>query len=136
VVSRCQPGGRLPLVAAPGPRADGIGLARMEFIVSNAIQVHPMALVHFNQLQDIAAKAEIARLTARYDHKPDYLSDKLAHGFAALCAGVYTKPAIIRMSDFKTNSTLASLAAPRSSPRRRIRCSPRQLCRSEEAGGG
>lgn len=83
--------------------ADGIGLARMEFVVTNAIQVHPMALVHYDQLKDEKAKEEIARLTVGYKHKPDYFVDKLAHGFAALCAAVYPKPAIIRMSDFKTN---------------------------------
>lgn len=82
---------------------DGIGLARMEFVVTNAIQVHPMALVHFDRLNDANAKSEIARLTTGYDHKPDYFVDKLSHGFAALCAAVYPKPAIIRMSDFKTN---------------------------------
>ncbi|KAH6645635.1 hypothetical protein BKA67DRAFT_585908 [Truncatella angustata] len=83
--------------------ADGIGLARMEFVVSNAIQVHPMALVHFARLKDPVAKREIARLTAGFDQKPDYFIDKLSHGLAALCAAVYPKPAIIRMSDFKTN---------------------------------
>ncbi|CAK7213553.1 hypothetical protein SBRCBS47491_001840 [Sporothrix bragantina] len=83
--------------------ADGIGLARMEFVVSNAIQVHPMALIHFDLLKDEKAKDKIARLTVGYDHKPDYFVEKLAHGFAALCAVFYPKPAIIRMSDFKTN---------------------------------
>jgi pyruvate,water dikinase len=83
--------------------ADGIGLARMEFVVTNAIQVHPMALVHFDRLKDVKAKEKIMRLTAGYNHKPDYFVDKLAHAFAALCATVYPKPAIIRMSDFKTN---------------------------------
>lgn len=83
--------------------ADGIGLARMEFVVSNAIRVHPMALVHFDRLKDVDARREIARLTAGYDNKPDYFVDKLSHGFATLCAAVYPKPAIIRMSDFKTN---------------------------------
>ena len=82
---------------------DGIGLARMEFVVSNVIRVHPMALVHFDRLKDMEAKREIVRLTAGYNDKPDYFIDKLAHGFAALCASVYPKPAIIRMSDFKTN---------------------------------
>jgi pyruvate,water dikinase len=82
---------------------DGIGLARMEFVVTNAIQVHPMALVHFDRLKDAKAKEEIARLTVGYDHKPDYFVDKLSHGFAALCAAVYPRPAILRMSDFKTN---------------------------------
>lgn len=83
--------------------ADGIGLARMEFVVTNAIRVHPMALVHFDSLKDLRAKEEIARLTVGYENKPDYFVDKLSQGFAALCASVYPKPAIIRMSDFKTN---------------------------------
>jgi len=83
--------------------ADGIGLARMEFVVSNAIRVHPMALVHFDRLKDEKAKAEIAALTAGYDSKPDYFVDKLARGLGRLAAAVYPKPVIIRMSDFKTN---------------------------------
>lgn len=85
--------------------ADGIGLARMEFVVTNAIRVHPMALVHFDRLKDASAKEEIARLTMAYDnnHKTDYFVDNLARGLAALCAAVYPKPAILRMSDFKTN---------------------------------
>ena len=83
--------------------ADGIGLARMEFVVSNAIRVHPMALVHFDRLKDEEAKAEIAALTAGYDNKPDYFVDKLARGLGRLAAAVHPKPVIIRMSDFKTN---------------------------------
>ncbi|KAL3442037.1 phosphoenolpyruvate synthase [Aspergillus insuetus] len=83
--------------------ADGIGLARMEFVVTNAIQVHPMALVHFDELKDGNAKNKIATLTARYTDKPAYFVDRLAHGFAALCAATYPKPAILRLSDFKTN---------------------------------
>ncbi|WAO97196.1 Pyruvate, water dikinase [Fusarium falciforme] len=82
---------------------DGIGLARMEFVVSNAIQVHPMALIHLDQLKDEDAKRKITRLTAGYENKPNYFVDKLSRGLAALCASVYPKPAIIRMSDFKTN---------------------------------
>ncbi|KAI2704810.1 hypothetical protein CBS147332_7464 [Penicillium roqueforti] len=82
---------------------DGIGLARMEFVVTNYIRIHPMALVHFDQLKDDKSKEEIARLTAGYSNKPEYFVDKLSHGFAALCATVYPKPAILRMSDFKTN---------------------------------
>lgn len=83
--------------------ADGIGLARMEFVINNTIRVHPMALIHYDKLRDEAAKSEIAQLTGGYDHKPDYFVDKLAQGLARLCATVYPKPAIIRMSDFKTN---------------------------------
>ncbi|KAL2256633.1 hypothetical protein VTK26DRAFT_1381 [Humicola hyalothermophila] len=83
--------------------ADGIGLARMEFVIANAIRVHPMALVHFDRLRDASARDEIARLTAGYRDKPDYFVDKLSRGLAALCAAVHPKPAIVRMSDFKTN---------------------------------
>ncbi len=83
--------------------SDGIGLARMEFVVSNAIRVHPMALVHFDRLKDEAAKNEIATLTLGYDNKPDYFVDKLARGLARLAAAVFPKPVIVRMSDFKTN---------------------------------
>ncbi|ENH70153.1 Phosphoenolpyruvate synthase [Fusarium oxysporum f. sp. vasinfectum] len=82
---------------------DGIGLARMEFVVSNSIRVHPMALIHYDHLEDEAAKKEITNLTAGYTCKPDYFVDKLASGLATLCSSVYPKPAIIRMSDFKTN---------------------------------
>ncbi|KAI3576534.1 hypothetical protein IWW34DRAFT_746465 [Fusarium oxysporum f. sp. albedinis] len=82
---------------------DGVGLARMEFVVSNSIRVHPMALIHYDHLEDEAAKKEITNLTAGYTCKPDYFVDKLASGLATLCSSVYPKPAIIRMSDFKTN---------------------------------
>lgn len=83
--------------------ADGIGLARMEFVVSNAIQVHPMALVHFDRLKDEKVQNQIVKLTVGYPHKPDYFVDKLAHGLAALCATFFPRPTIIRLSDFKTN---------------------------------
>lgn len=83
--------------------ADGIGLARMEFVVSNAVRVHPMALVRFNGLKDEAARAEIERLTAGYAERTDYFVDRLSRGLARLAALAWPKPAIIRMSDFKTN---------------------------------
>ncbi|MBU1305957.1 MAG: phosphoenolpyruvate synthase, partial [Alphaproteobacteria bacterium] len=83
--------------------ADGVGLARMEFVVSNAIQVHPMALVKFNELTDAAAKSEIAALTVGYADKPEYFVDKLSRGLARLAAAAHPKPVIVRMSDFKTN---------------------------------
>ncbi len=83
--------------------ADGIGLARMEFVISNAIRVHPMALVHFDKLKDEAAKEKIAAMTARYADKSEYFVDKLSLGLGRLAAAVYPKPVIVRMSDFKTN---------------------------------
>lgn len=96
---------------------DGIGLARMEFVVTNAIRVHPMALINFDRLQDASAKALIAQLTAGYPDKPSYFVDKLARGFAALCAAVYPKPAIIRMSDFKTNEYAGLIGGAEFEPR-------------------
>ena len=83
--------------------ADGVGLARMEFVISNAIRVHPMALVRFDSLKDEAAKAEIAALTAGYADKSEYFVDQLSRGLARIAAAVYPKPVIVRMSDFKTN---------------------------------
>ena len=82
---------------------EGIGLARMEFIINNIIKVHPMALVHFDKLEDLKAKAEIEELTKGYDSKEDYFVDKLACGISKIAASQYPEPVIVRMSDFKTN---------------------------------
>lgn len=82
---------------------DGIGLARMEFVISNAIQIHPMALVHFDRLRDQSAKQKIAALTSGYTERTDYFVDELARGLARLAAVAYPEPIIVRMSDFKTN---------------------------------
>lgn len=96
--------------------ADGIGLARMEFVINNAIRVHPMALVHYNTLRDEEAKREIDQLTAGYADKQDYFVDRLARGLARLCATVYPKPTIIRMSDFKTNEYAGLLGGAQFEP--------------------
>ena len=82
---------------------DGVGLARMEFVVNNALKVHPMALVHFDSLKDQVAKAEIAELTRGYPEKTDYFIDGLALGLSQIAAVAYPRPVIVRMSDFKTN---------------------------------
>ena len=82
---------------------DGVGLARTEFIVANHIKIHPLALLHFNQLKDKAAKWEISQLTTQYEHMPDYFVDKLASGIGMLAAAFYPKPVIVRMSDLKSN---------------------------------
>lgn len=82
---------------------DGIGLARMEFVISNLIRIHPMALVHFDRLKDSEVQKQISQLTAGYENKPQYFVDNLARGLARLAAAVWPRPAIIRMSDFKTN---------------------------------
>ncbi|MEG4859246.1 phosphoenolpyruvate synthase [Microcoleus sp. K1-B6] len=82
---------------------DGVGLARLEFIIANHIKAHPLALIHFDELVDESVKEEIAELTALYQHKPDFFTDKLAHGIATIAAAFYPNPVIVRMSDFKSN---------------------------------
>ena len=83
--------------------AAGVGLARMEFVVSNAIKVHPMALVRFDDLTDLEAKAEIEELTRGYDDKTEYFVEHLARGLSRIAAAAHPNPVIVRMSDFKTN---------------------------------
>ena len=82
---------------------DGVGLARMEFIIANHIKTHPLALMNFDSLEDKAAKWEISQLTARYENKADFFVDKLAHGIGTIAAAFYPKPVVVRMSDFKSN---------------------------------
>jgi pyruvate,water dikinase len=81
---------------------DGVGLARLEFIISNWIGVHPMALVRYSQLSG-EAKAAVDRLTATWADKPGFFVDKLAEGVATVAAAFYPKDVIVRLSDFKTN---------------------------------
>lgn len=83
--------------------ADGVGLARTEFIVSNHIQVHPMALVRFEELQDPDAKRRIGQLTEGYEDRTDFFVERLAGGVARIAASRYPDPVVVRMSDFKTN---------------------------------
>jgi pyruvate,water dikinase len=83
--------------------ADGVGLARMEFVVSNHIKIHPMALVHFDSLNDEEAKRTIASLTDGYTDKTEYFVERLARGLARIAASQHPAPVIVRMSDFKTN---------------------------------
>src|SRR5438067_9554076 len=86
---------------------DGIGLARIEFIIANRIQVHPMALVHFDELEDREARRRIDELTRNYKDKRDYFIDKLAQGVARIAAAQHPRPVIVRLSDFKTNEYAA-----------------------------
>jgi len=81
----------------------GVGLLRMEFIINHAVQVHPMALVKFDTLTDIAVKHKIEALTAGYANKETYFIDKLSQDIATIAAAFYPKEVIVRMSDFKTN---------------------------------
>jgi pyruvate, water dikinase len=82
---------------------DGVGLARMEFIVAEHIRVHPMALVHPERIDDAAVRAQIARLTEDHASPGDYFVRELAEGVGMIAAAFYPKPVIVRLSDFKTN---------------------------------
>jgi len=81
---------------------DGVGLARMEFIIAETIKAHPMALIHPNRL-DAQDLREIQKLTKNYPDPSNYFIEKLSQGVATIAAAFYPKPVIVRMSDFKTN---------------------------------
>ena len=81
---------------------DGVGLARLEFIIASTIGVHPMALVQYERL-GLEAREQVDRLTAGYGDRRAFFVDKLAEGVATIAAAFYPKPVIVRLSDFKTN---------------------------------
>lgn len=83
--------------------ADGIGLARMEFVITEHIRVHPMALAHPERVTDPTVRHSIALLTRDYDTPAEYFVDRLASGVASLCAAYHPRTTILRLSDFKTN---------------------------------
>jgi pyruvate,water dikinase len=82
---------------------DGVGLARIEFIIANAVKVHPMALLHPDRVSDATTRAEIGALTSGYESGADYFVDRLAEGVAMIVAAFYPKDVIVRLSDFKSN---------------------------------
>lgn len=82
---------------------DGVGLARMEFVISESIKVHPLALVHPDRVSDRAARAVIDRLTRGYPSGADYFVERLSEGIGTIAAAFWPKPVVVRMSDFKTN---------------------------------
>jgi pyruvate,water dikinase len=82
---------------------DGVGLARMEFIITNYIKVHPMALVHPERVADEAERQEIERLTFGFRDRESYFVEQLAGGIGTIAAAFYPRPVVVRLSDFKTN---------------------------------
>jgi pyruvate,water dikinase len=95
-----NPSEAFSLAAIPN---DGVGLARLEFIIANHIKVHPLALINYDRLEDGETKNAIAQLTHLYPDKPLYFVDKLAQGVGTIAAAFYPKPVIVRLSDFKSN---------------------------------
>ena len=82
---------------------DGVGLARLEFIINNYIKIHPLALINYDKLKDPAVKKKIDELTIGYKDKSQYYIDRLAQGMGTIAAAYYPKDVIFRLSDFKTN---------------------------------
>ena len=95
---------------------DGVGLAREEFIISNAIKVHPLALLDYERLDDPVLQADIDRLTVGYSNKAQFFVDRLAQGVAMIAAAFYPKDVIVRLSDFKSNEYADLLGGRRYEP--------------------
>ena len=98
-----------------GLPSDGIGLARMEFIINRQIGIHPKALLEFND-QDTDIQAEIKDRIAGYASPVDFYVDKIAEGVATLAASVYPRKVIVRMSDFKSNEYAGLVGGSRYEP--------------------
>jgi len=82
---------------------DGVGLARMEFIISNSIQAHPQALLQPECVSSEKARLKIANLIQGFENGADFFVHKLSEGIATIAAGFYPKEVVLRLSDFKTN---------------------------------
>ncbi|MCH9699316.1 MAG: phosphoenolpyruvate synthase [Gammaproteobacteria bacterium] len=88
---------------------DGVGLARMEFIINQYIKAHPMALLHPEKVKDTAERSAIKQLTKNHDNPADFFVQRLSEGVGTIAAAFYPKPVVVRMSDFKTNEYAALL---------------------------
>lgn len=88
---------------AAGLPGDGVGLARMEFIVAEHVRAHPMALAHPERVKDEAVRAELARLCVGHASGADFFVRQLSEGIGTIAAAFYPRPVIVRLSDFKTN---------------------------------
>ncbi len=96
---------------------DGVGLAREEFIITNFVKVHPLALIDFATLTDPTIREQIERITTGWSDKPRFFIDKLAEGIAMIAAAFYPKDVILRLSDFKTNEYANLIGGQRYEPR-------------------
>lgn len=88
---------------------DGVGLARMEFIITEYIKAHPLALIHPERINDLAVLEQIKQLTQGYQKPEAFFINKLSEAVATIAAAFYPKPVIVRLSDFKTNEYAALL---------------------------
>ena len=96
---------------------DGVGLARMEFIITESIKAHPMALAHPERVSDAAERRALDALTKGYATPADLFVERLSEGVATIAAAFYPKPVIVRISDFKTNEYASLLGGSPFEPR-------------------
>jgi pyruvate,water dikinase len=83
--------------------SDGVGLARMEFIISESIRAHPLALLHPDRVEDPEARESLTRLMAGYEDGEHFFVERLSEGIGTIAAAFWPRPVVVRMSDFKTN---------------------------------
>jgi len=88
---------------------DGVGLARMEFVINEHIKVHPMAVLHPERIVDEKERAQVQALWAGYADGASYFIERLAEGIGTIAAAFYPRPVIVRLSDFKSNEYAALL---------------------------
>lgn len=94
----------------------GVGLTRLEFVINNIIQIHPLALARFDEVEDDQARQQIEELTRGYDDKPQYFIDHLSRGIAKIAAAFHPHDVIVRMSDFKSNEYANLIGGTRFEP--------------------
>jgi len=100
MVNIADPDGAFSVAVLP---TDGVGLARLEFIINNAVQVHPLALVYPEKIKDKEIQKKVETITCAYADKKQFFVDTLACGVGTIAAAFWPKPVIVRLSDFKTN---------------------------------
>ena len=101
---------------------DGIGLARMEFIINNSIKIHPLALLNPDKVDDTSMRKKIDALTGEYEDLSEYFVDRLALGIASIAASQYPRDVIVRMSDFKSNEYANLIGGSILNPTRKTPC--------------
>ncbi len=108
-----EPDAAFRMAALP---CDGVGLMRLEFVINNAIRVHPVALAKWDEVKEGPAKEEIRTLTEGWDDKPAYFVDKLAEAVGTIAAAFWPREVIVRMSDFKSNEYAGLLGGSQFEP--------------------
>lgn len=96
---------------------DGVGLARMEFVITEYIKAHPMALLHPDRVADPGERRKLAELTRHYASGAEFFIQRLSEGLGTIAAAFYPKPVVVRLSDFKSNEYASLLGGRGFEPR-------------------